>query len=248
MGSTSSNPVSSASSGIQSDISGSSKNSQNGSAMKNGSAMLNGSAMINGSAMLNGSALKNGSAMFNGSGTIGPNGSAMNQNGSAMNQNGSALNQNGSAMNQNGSALNKGGYSAVKTGKASSGMPKSSYATAKPGMRHSQSESALQRNDSGSGSGIKQKSGSAANPLNEEDEMENEINELVRFSSCRINKFFLMLAPCGVHLRFNCSYHTFPYISSVGITQIRAATALKSSNVLNPEPASDVIPLRSRVP
>ena len=70
---------------------------------------------------------------------------------------------NGSAYPQSG--LNKQKGSAVP----SSGM--------KTGMRQSHSESALIREESGSVSGGLRKAQS--DPLNEEDEMENEINELV---------------------------------------------------------------------
>jgi hypothetical protein len=136
------------------------RSAMNGSAM-NGSAM-NGSAMkgsaMNGSA-LNGSAMK-GSAM-KGSAL---HGSANPVYGSAYPHNGSAYPQTETSAYPN-SGLNKQKGSAVP----GSGM--------KTGMRQSHSESALMREESGSGSGGLRKARS--DPLNEEDEMENEINQLV---------------------------------------------------------------------
>ncbi len=144
----------------------------NGSAYPTNGSAMNGSA-INGSAM-NGPAMKgsamNGSAMngsaLNGSAMKGSalHGSANPVYGSAYPHNGSAYPQTETSAYPN-SGLNKQKGSAVP----GSGM--------KTGMRQSHSESALIREESGSGSGGLRKARS--DPLNEEDEMENEINELV---------------------------------------------------------------------
>jgi hypothetical protein len=91
-----------------------------------------------------------------------------------------AIQQNGSAMNSMTGKLNKFGSSGIQKNGSAQNMSGSSAAIKSSAMRKVHSESALTRDESGSGSGIKKsKSGSFGNPPNEEDEIENEISELV---------------------------------------------------------------------
>jgi len=91
-----------------------------------------------------------------------------------------AIQQNGSAMNSMTGKFNKFGSSGIQKNGSAQNISGSSAAIKSSAMRKVHSESALTRDESGSGSGIKKsKSGSFGNPPNEEDEIENEISELV---------------------------------------------------------------------